>query len=111
MSEFVNLGKLSDFEPDSLHACEVNGEEVALANIDGLLRAFSNRCTHQAVLLTSFGWLAGELIVCGAHNSIFDTETGEVLSGPAGQPLATYEVAVEGGDVLVRKLGQDPGGT
>jgi nitrite reductase/ring-hydroxylating ferredoxin subunit len=35
------------------------------------------------------------------HGSIFSLATGEVINGPASDPLASFEVLVDGDDVLV----------
>ena len=40
-------------------------------------------------------------VQCPWHGSQFDVETGEVKSGPAADPIATYPVRTLGGRVLL----------
>ena len=59
--------------------------------------ALSSVCTHKGCVVD---WQGTEL-VCPCHNSKFSAE-GEVLEGPAAEPLAKYEAIVEGDAVLVK---------
>jgi nitrite reductase/ring-hydroxylating ferredoxin subunit len=47
------------------------------------------------------GEIDGTSITCECHGSMFDMVTGEVLEGPATEPIATYPVRDEGGDIQV----------
>ncbi len=67
-------------------------------NAEALL-AVSPVCTHAGCDVV---WEANQTVfVCPCHNSQFGT-AGEVLRGPAAQPLPTYDVQVEGDQILVR---------
>lgn len=64
--------------------------------------ALAGICPH-AYALMSEGFLSGAEIECPLHAAIFDVRSGKCLDGPAGTgDLATFEVKIEGGDVLVR---------
>lgn len=52
-------------------------------------KALLLRCTHQGSELNVYG----DLISCSAHGSEF-SNTGEVVQGPAEQPLKSYPVKV-----------------
>ena len=41
-------------------------------------------------------------IECPWHGSRFDLRTGAVIEGPAGNPEPTYEVRIDGENILVR---------
>jgi nitrite reductase/ring-hydroxylating ferredoxin subunit len=99
---FTNVGKLSEFPPGYVRGFKVDGEEVAVVNLDGAFYAFSNACTHENVDLAETS-LDGSRLTCTFHGSVFDVTTGEALVGPAYKPLAQYSVHVEGEDVLVGK--------
>ena len=43
----------------------------------------------------------GYRIVCYCHSSEFDVRTGEVLEGPAEEPITVYPVRVEDGEIQV----------
>jgi len=105
MPDFVPAGKVSDFEEGELKFCRLPGlGEVAVVRAEGAYHAFSNYCTHEGVnLANGYGDVAGETVICLFHNSIFDIASGNVLGGPAYDPLTVFAVKVDGDDVLVGK--------
>jgi 3-phenylpropionate/trans-cinnamate dioxygenase ferredoxin component len=82
-----------------LSAVTVEGREIALARLDdGTWTAFDNDCTHEECPLAD-GDLDEDRIVCYCHGSEFDVRTGEVLLGPADEPIAVYPVRVVDGRI------------
>lgn len=65
---------------------------------DGEYKAFTAVCTHQGCLVTK---VENGRIVCPCHGSAFDAATGEVLQGPATQPLAEKTVTLDGDSLSV----------
>ena len=66
----------------------------------GTLKAFSAVCTHLNCTVqydadTSIIW-------CACHNGKFDLN-GQVISGPPPKPLPTFQVNVQGDDIIVSK--------
>jgi 3-phenylpropionate/trans-cinnamate dioxygenase ferredoxin subunit len=74
--------------------------ELALARLDGRAYATSNYCTHLDCLLSS-GKLQDDGIRCSCHNSVFELEHGRPIQPPATEPIRTYPVREEDGQVLV----------
>jgi nitrite reductase/ring-hydroxylating ferredoxin subunit len=106
MADYVAVAKVSDIAPGQIKAYEVDGVDIAVANVDGTFHAFSNFCTHQgADFAHGFGEVFGNDLVCLLHDSAFNLQTGESIDGPAYDPLPIYSVRVEGDDVLVSKDG------
>jgi len=99
---YVKVGQLSEFPPGYVRGFRVNGDEVAVVNLDGAFHAFSNACTHENVDLADT-MLAGNELTCTFHGSVFNVETGEAVVGPAYRPLTLYSVRIEDEDVLVGK--------
>jgi len=100
MAEFVRVASLSQLPPGEMLAVDLEGEEVALANVDGQIFAFGNICTHlQGPLAT--GDLDGDVVTCPWHRSKFNVKTGKVVGPPAKEPVPTYQVQVQGDDILV----------
>jgi nitrite reductase/ring-hydroxylating ferredoxin subunit len=101
MAEFVTVGTSDRVPEGEVTAFEVNGEEVAVARADGALFAFSDICTHRGCNLSMGGEIEGTTITCECHGSMFSIETGAVLEGPAEEPIATYPVREDDGDILI----------
>ena len=57
-------------------------------------------CTHEDASLSK-GSLHGDCVKCPLHGSRFRLSSGEALDEPAEEALSTYEVKIEGDDILV----------
>ena len=103
MSEdFVKAAESKDMAPSSMKAVDVAGEKVCIINIEGNYYAIGNVCTHVGGPLDE-GTLEGYEVECPWHGSKFDVRTGEPTKPPARQSVPTYEVKLEGNNILVRK--------
>lgn len=100
MPGFVTVCRVDDVPPGEMRSFQVEGEDVAIANLDGDFVAFGDVCTHQQCSLAD-GDLDDTTVVCSCHGSEFDVRTGEVLSGPATESEPVFEVLVENGEVKV----------
>ncbi len=85
----------AEIAPGKTGLVSVNHQPVAVYNVDGTFYATSELCTHVGGPLDE-GKLSGRVIVCPWHGSCFDVATGEVMCGPATQPVQTYPVVVDG---------------
>jgi len=101
MAEFVSVGSADQVGEGSATAFEVGGDEVAVARSAGVLYAFSDICTHRGCNLSTEGEISGTEIQCGCHGSVFSMETGEALEGPATEPVQTYGVREQDGQIQV----------
>jgi nitrite reductase/ring-hydroxylating ferredoxin subunit len=89
----------------------VDSKSICLAKVDGNYYAIGNICTHKCCHLAGGKLLGpatnpagdGYEVWCPCHYSQFDVRTGTVIQGPATVAEPTYEVKVEGTDILVRK--------
>ena len=80
---------------------EFNDRQILLANVDGKYFALSNVCTHEEGPLDQ-GLLHGYEVECPWHQSRFDLRSGEATQGPAVASVSSYEVKVDGTDILLR---------
>ena len=101
MSEWITVCNVADLPPGANRVVEIDGAQVAVFNLDGQLYAIEDVCTHDGGVLTG-GPVEGDVIVCPRHGARFCIRTGEALSAPAYEPVATFPVRVEDGGVQVR---------
>ena len=63
----------------------------------GVVMAFDSRCTHAGVPTS----ISGSQLKCPAHGSVFNTENGEVVRGPALEPLKSYRTIEADGEIRI----------
>jgi cytochrome b6-f complex iron-sulfur subunit len=69
--------------------------EIIVAHDPGGVYAMTSRCTHQNCnMIGNDGTSGNGITTCGCHNSVFDPN-GEVVSGPASQPLQHFACLVD----------------
>ena len=100
MSEFIKVASTSDLASGEKMLVEYQGAPVGLFNIDSEFYAIHDICTHDGGPLVE-GELHGNIIVCPRHGARFDVKTGAVRTLPAYAPVPTYQVKVEGGNILI----------
>ena len=100
--DFVKVAETKDIQATQMKAVEAAGEDICVANVDGKYYAIGNICTHVGGPLDQ-GTLEGYQVECPWHGSKFDVRTGEPTKPPAKNPEPTYEVKVEGDNILLRK--------
>jgi 3-phenylpropionate/trans-cinnamate dioxygenase ferredoxin subunit len=101
MEEFVTVAKADDVPVDEARAFDVGGIVVAVAHTEEAWFAIDDTCTHRQCSLAE-GEIYEGVVTCPCHGSEFDLSSGEAVNGPAEEPVRTYEVRVEGGEVQVR---------
>ena len=87
----ANEFQVSDVPPGS--AALVG--DVVVFNVAGSFCATQATCTHRGGPLGQ-GKLDGSTVTCPLHGSQFNVCSGDVLRGPAIDPLMTYRVFVDG---------------
>ncbi|MFQ5656773.1 MAG: Rieske (2Fe-2S) protein [Candidatus Methylomirabilales bacterium] len=102
MGEFVKVAETKDVAVGTGILVELNGERIALFNVDGTLFAIDDTCTHSGGPLSE-GELEGSVVTCPWHGAQFDVKTGEVTGPPAPEPVTSYRVKVEGADILIER--------
>ena len=101
MAEWITVGNAEEVAEGDANAFDVNGVQIAVARVDGALLAFSDICTHRQCNLSLGGEIDGTTIECECHGSIFEMTSGAVVRGPATEPIATYQVTDDGGELKI----------
>ena len=98
----VEVGKVEDFPTGQAKVVSVNDKPIMIINNKtGGMKAFSAICTHLGCIVS---WNDRKsTIQCPCHDGFFNPVTGAVVSGPPPKPLASYELVVRDGKVMVGK--------
>ena len=94
-----------ELQEGGLLKVEADDEAIVLSMINGRIYAMDAVCSHEGGPLAD-GTLEGYEVECPWHGSKFDVRTGEVTNPPASEPEPTYEVKLEGSNILVKKQGK-----
>jgi 3-phenylpropionate/trans-cinnamate dioxygenase ferredoxin component len=101
MSDWVTVARAGELAPGEWRVVDVDDTQIAVFNLDGELHAIEDVCTHDGGQLTG-GTVEGDRIVCPRHGARFCIRTGAALSAPAYDPIETFPVRVENGQIQVR---------
>ncbi|WP_448004921.1 QcrA and Rieske domain-containing protein [Agromyces bauzanensis] len=92
-----DIAALADVPVGGSIKATINGEQALVAQpTAGQVVAFSAICTHQQCVVAP----AGDEFHCPCHGSMFDAATGDVIQGPALDPLAEIPVAISGDRIV-----------
>jgi len=100
MSDFVAVADVDKLSIGKAMRVECQGKNILIANVEGVLHAVDDTCTHEDSSL-SLGCLKGDLIHCTLHGSRFSVRTGEPMEEPATESLQVYAVKVEGAKIML----------
>ena len=100
MAEFEKIATTGEIGPGEMKSFVVGPDMIAVCNVEGQYYAFRDECTHQALPLSD-GVLQGKTLTCAYHAAEFNVETGEALCLPAVDAVETFELKVEGDDILI----------
>jgi cytochrome b6-f complex iron-sulfur subunit len=96
--EYIAIGTSEQLAQDGYLLDETNNV-IIVKKSDDTLSALNSQCTHRGCTVN---WnQTDNNIGCNCHGSVFATD-GQVVNGPADQPLILYEVKEENGSILVK---------
>lgn len=98
---YQKVATLSQLADGSCLAVDLDGLPVVLVRSGGSIRALENRCPHAGAPLSE-GFIEGTNITCSWHGWSFALDTGICPDDPSAC-VPTFEVRVEGDDILVRR--------
>ncbi|MBR9978115.1 MAG: nitrite reductase (NAD(P)H) small subunit [Bacteroidetes bacterium] len=99
MTDFVKVTTLDTLREGKGRAFTVEGRELALFLIAGVVYAIENLCPHQHIPVLAEGELCDTLLTCPMHGWRFDLATGRAVD--ASGRVTAYDVRIEGKDVLI----------
>src|SRR5262249_17813361 len=100
-AEGVDVAGVDELQLDQMKLVRLGDMRIVIARTERGYVAFDDRCSHKG------GPLADGALVCGTvqcpwHGSQFDVTTGAAKSGPAKQPIETYELFERDGRVWIK---------
>jgi 3-phenylpropionate/trans-cinnamate dioxygenase ferredoxin component len=99
---FVKVAELDQLPDRSTLGVELpDGTKVCLANSDGEIYAILDRCTHADFPMSQGVVHGGATIECSWHGARYDMRAGRPIRLPAIRPIRTFEVKVDGNDILI----------
>lgn len=99
---FVQAAHVEDMEDTfPLGVVLTDGRRVCLVRDGESIHAVEDRCPHRDFALSGGDVVAPCVLECPWHGARFDVRTGAVLQGPATDAIATFEVRVENGIVMI----------
>jgi len=102
MAEFIKVTTVDKIPKGKKVKVGAKGVEIMLTNVDGKIYAIENICSHEECGLDE-GDLEGFTITCPCHGAKYDVRNGNGFKEtPWGTGQDSFEVKVEGKDVLVK---------
>lgn len=98
--EFHKVAKTTEIDESEAVQVMVGKKEIAIYNLEGEFYATDDICTHAYASLAD-GYIEGDLVECPLHAGCFNIKTGKAATPPCTEDLNTYEVKLEGEDILV----------
>jgi len=99
MAKVVKVADVTDLSPGQGKVVHVEGQDIALFNVDGAIHAIHNTCLHRGGPLGQ-GELEGTTVTCPWHGWQYDVTTGNNIRNQTVK-VASFPVKVDGSDVLV----------
>jgi nitrite reductase/ring-hydroxylating ferredoxin subunit len=99
--EYVAVVSVDDLRPGFMTTHVVEGRDIVIAMTEEGPSVFDGYCSHAEFKLGDCRMRRGCEIECPMHGARFRAVDGEVLKGPATEPLERLESRVEDGRVMV----------
>ena len=98
----LRVASVSEIPDGASLRVDVDGIRVVVVHIADNWYALGDRCSHADASLSE-GQIDSDAcaIECPKHGAMFSLLNGEPASLPATRPVPTFEVRVDGDDVLV----------
>jgi nitrite reductase (NADH) small subunit/3-phenylpropionate/trans-cinnamate dioxygenase ferredoxin subunit len=100
MSKTLKVEEVSELKFGEGNTVEVDGQTLALFNVEGTFYAIDYTCSHVGGPLGE-GPLISNEVVCPFHGARFDVTCGKALGGPSRGDVKSFPVSLEGDGVLV----------
>lgn len=104
MMEFRQVLSINDLWEGEMRAVKIDGWPILLIHQNGEVRAYLDKCPHQAFAL-SRGMKEGTRLTCAAHGWTFDVLTGQGLN-PKNVSLIPFPAKIDRDMIWVKIPGK-----
>lgn len=101
MSEWITIAAEGEIQPGKCKVVDIDDVLIAVYNLDGLLYAIEDVCTHDGGELAS-GTVEGNEVICPRHGARFCIKTGKALTPPAYEDIYCFPVRIENAQIQLR---------
>ncbi len=101
MGKWVKVANTNDIPQGQGAAFDVEGQTVAVFNVNGSYYAIDDTCPHSGGPLSEGDVDENKNVTCPWHEAQFSLENGDVLCPPAFEGVSTYPVTVEGDEIKI----------
>lgn len=101
MNDYVSVAAENELTHAQMKRVVVDGRRLLLCNSSDTWYCIDEMCSHEDYSLY-LGCIKEGKIKCSLHGSYFDLTTGVPTCEPADQPIRTYPLKVEAGQVWVK---------
>ena len=97
----IRICEIDDIKPGKAIRVKIGDLAIAVVKTkSGSIHAINDTCSHGEISLSE-GFVDNETIECWAHGAKFSLSTGKPLSLPAFEPVAVYEVLIDGNEIFL----------
>ena len=101
MGNYTAVATTGELKPQQMKRIVVDGRRLLLCNSQDTLFCVDEMCSHEDYSLY-LGCIKDGRIKCSLHGSYFDLATGNPACEPAVEPIRTYPVKIEAGQIWVK---------
>ena len=102
MSDWIRVCAIDDINEEDVIRFDHGGRTFAIfRSPENTFHATDGLCTHEKIHLAD-GLVMDDTIECPKHSGTFSYKTGAALRAPVCVNLRTYQVKVDGDDVLMQ---------
>ena len=101
MGDYTAVATAGELKPQQMKRIVVNGRRLLLCNSKDTIYCVDEMCSHEDYSLY-LGCIKDGRIKCSLHGSYFDLATGNPTCEPAVEPIRTYPVKIEAGQIWVK---------
>nr|VFK50887.1 MAG: 3-phenylpropionate/trans-cinnamate dioxygenase ferredoxin subunit [Candidatus Kentron sp. TUN]VFK53405.1 MAG: 3-phenylpropionate/trans-cinnamate dioxygenase ferredoxin subunit [Candidatus Kentron sp. TUN]VFK54370.1 MAG: 3-phenylpropionate/trans-cinnamate dioxygenase ferredoxin subunit [Candidatus Kentron sp. TUN] len=94
MTKWIDVAPVNEFDLNAFQSITMDGVQIAVFNLNGEFYAIEDACTHAHKTLTG-GEVDADRITCPWHGARFNIKTGEALTAPAYEAVATFPTRIE----------------